>query len=115
MEPRPSNTIYRGRNIARLLRRYGQDHVGLIFRCIQASDPTCFYSDVLWAVSRYLKAHHADDADRQRVIKRFSGIDLSGIRKAATRAAMGEGEHMTKRADAMAVMIWMELDKGEAA
>lgn len=97
-----------------MLRRLGPDHTGLVLMCIQASDPTCLYGDTLYAVSRFIKAHREDKALRAATIVEFRAVCLADLRNRAQRASMGETQIMTKRADALATLIWNALEQ-EAA
>ncbi len=112
-EPRPPNVLYGGRTIARMLRKEGPVHTGLVLSCIQAADPTCFYGDTIWAVSRFLAAHEGT-VPRVELLATFRGLDLSTLRERAKRAAAGKSRPMARRADALATMIWNSLQQ-EAA
>lgn len=82
VEQRPLNTIYGGRIIARMLRRMGPDHTGLVLMCIQASDPACLYGDTLYAVSRFIRAHRNDRARRAATIIEFRAVGLPNFENA---------------------------------
>lgn len=114
-EPRPPNVIYGGRTIARMLRRKGPDHTGLVLLCIQASDPACLYGDVIFAVSQFLRTHTDVLGGRQGAIGAFQTIDIARLRSRAQRLARSEGEHMTKSTAALSIVIADAILGEEAA
>lgn len=114
-DPRPPNVIYGGRIIARMLRRKGPDHTGLVLLCIQASDPACLYGDVIFAVSQFLRAHTGDLGGRQGAVGAFQTIDLARLRARAQRLARSEGEHMTRTTAALSIVIADAILGEEAA
>lgn len=114
-EPRPPNVIYGGRIIARMLRRMGPEHTGLVLMCIQASNPACLYGDVIFAVSQFLRTHHSDMGGRQGAVGAFQTIDLGRLRQRAQRLARSEGGHMTRTSAALSIVIAHSLLGEEAA
>lgn len=114
-EPRPPNVIYGGRTIARMLRRKGPDHTGLVLLCIQASNPACLYGDVIFAVSQFLRTHTDVLGGRQGAIGAFQTIDIARLRNRAQRLARSEGEHMTKSTAALSIIIADAILGEEAA
>ncbi|TKT78404.1 hypothetical protein [Aquamicrobium sp. LC103] len=114
-EPRPPNVIYGGRIIARMLRRAGPDHTGLVLMCIKASDPACFYGDAIIAVSQFIKVHGTALGGRQVVVQAFARLDLGQLRNRAQRLARADSAAMTKTSAALAVMIAHTILGEEAA
>lgn len=114
-DPRPPNTIYGGRVVARMLRRSGPDHTALVLQCAQASAPACLYGDALFAVSQFLKAHGSTLGSRHDAVAAFRSIDISQLRNRAQRLARGRGEHMARTSAALSVMIADALLGEEAA
>jgi hypothetical protein len=104
-EPRPPNVIYGGRTIARMLRRKGPDHTGLVLMCIQASDPACLYGDTIRAVSEFLKVHHAATGGRQDAIAHFRVMDIAELRTRAQRLARRDSEALSSTVAALAVLL----------
>lgn len=100
---RPSNVVYGGRTIARLMRK-DMDRAGLVVRCIQVSNPTCFDDVVIWAVWRVIEAHFAH-RNPQEAIYSFRSIDISEVKKRATRLCMGSYGRMSKTWPVIAALM----------
>lgn len=100
---RPANVIYGGRTVARLMRK-DMDRAGLVIRCIQVSNPTCFDEVVIWAVWKVVEAHFAyrrpDEA-----ITHFRAIDIAGIKKRAQRLSRGSYGRMSKTWPLLSALI----------
>ena len=111
---REPNTIYGGRNISRMIASTSEEHVYCVLRCIQASSPNAFYGDVLYAVHRYISSHRPAEA-AGALAQSFAGIDLLQLRNRAQRLALGPHKVMTKRADALAILIADHLEHREEA
>lgn len=91
---RPANVVYGGRIVARLMRK-DIERTGLVVRCIQASNPTCFDDVVIWSLWQFIGAHlaHRKPAD---VINIFRAVDIAQIRKRARRLSRGSYGRMAK-------------------
>lgn len=111
---RKPNTIYGGRTIARLLHNQGEDHTGLVVLCIQASNPTCFHGDTMFAVSRFLRTHRPA-GERLSVVNEFRGIDIGKLRERAQRLAGSQDNPMARRRDILVGLIADRLTEEEAA
>lgn len=112
-EPRPANVIYGGRTISRLLRGRGDEHTGLVLKCIQAADPECLYGDVVFAVSNVLRVHGAALGSRQEAVEAFRCVDLAALRRRARVLARNDRDAMTNATAALAIKIADELLEGE--
>lgn len=100
---RPANVVYGGRTIARLMKK-DTDRLGLVIRCIQASNPSCFDDVVVWSVWRTVGAHF-DPAKPRDAIEAFRAIDLHQIRKRARRLANGRQQSMEKSAAVISTLL----------
>ncbi|AVA20661.1 hypothetical protein [Rhizobium sp. NXC24] len=113
-DPRPANVIYGGRQVARLLRK-DVTRTGLVIRCIQASNPTCFDDASIWSTWCFLAAHSPHSAPSD-AIKAFSAVDLADIKKRAQRLAIGPNARIAKTTTAFTLLIAQTiLRKDEAA
>lgn len=106
-DPRPANIVYGGREVARLMRK-DMELTGLVIRCIQVSNPTCFDDLTIWSVWRFITAH-SSQAKPTDTIAAFSGIDLALIRERAQRLAIGEGGRLAKSPVAISILLAQEL------
>lgn len=100
---RPANVIYGGRTAKRLYNR-DEARMGLVIRCIQASDPRCFDEVVIWSVWRILCAHF-DTARPQEAIGAFRAVDLHRVRERARRLANGQHQSMEKSAAVISTLL----------
>lgn len=91
---RPANVVYGGRTVARLMRR-DIELTGLVVRCIQTSNPTCFDDVVILSVWRFISAHMAHRKATD-VINEFGRVDLAHIKKRAHRLVNGSYGRMGK-------------------
>ncbi|MGV2099036.1 hypothetical protein [Rhizobium sp. 21-4511-3d] len=100
---RPSNVVYGGRTVARLMRK-DIDRVGLVIRCIQESNPTCFDDVVIWSVWQFIGAHmaHRKPAD---VLNAFRAVDIAVIKKRAHRLTTGSYGRMSKTWPVIACLL----------
>lgn len=103
-EPRPANTIYGGRIIARMLRRNGEEHTGLVLMCAKAAGPDCLYGDVLFAVSEVLRTH-GSRWDRRTAVDTFAHVDMRALRYRARSLARSDAGAMATTSGALAVLI----------
>ena len=86
---RPPNVIYgRARTVARLMAK-DENGTKLTLRCIQASDSTALYSDVILAVYRYIRAQSGTVAPTE-AIRAFRGVHLGEIRTRVTVLSKGQ-------------------------
>lgn len=113
-DPRPPNTIYGGRTVARMLRRLGPVRTGLVVSCIMASRAPALYGDVLYAVSLFIGAHRPG-ADPAALRSEFAALDLDQLRRRAQRLSLGQGGPMAAKAKALATLIASELLAKDAA
>lgn len=102
-QDRPANVVYGGRTIARLL-RHDAERVGLVVRCIQASNPRCFDDYSVLAVWQFVGAHFAHKPHREAICA-FGEIDLARMRKRGQRLARGEYGRMGKTAEKISSLI----------
>jgi hypothetical protein len=100
---RPANVIYGGRTAKRLYNR-DEARMGLVIRCIQASNPRCFDDVVIWSVWRLLVAHF-DIAKPQQAIVAFRLVDLQQVRERARRLANGQHQSMEKSAAVISTLL----------
>lgn len=103
-DPRPANTIYGGRLIARMLRNRGEDHVGLVLMCAKAAGADCLYGDVLYAVSEVLRVH-GSRWDRRTAVETFGYLDMRALRFRARSLARSDAGAMTSTSATLAVLI----------
>lgn len=101
--PRPANTIYGGRYLKRLMRK-DIDRAGLVLRCIQSSNPTCFEDVTIFATWCFVGAHFAQ-CQPAVAIEAFRRIDLAEIRQRAQRLAVGESGRMAKTATTISILL----------
>ena len=112
--PRPANTVYGGRYLKRLMRK-DTDRAGLVVRCIQSSNPTCFDDVTVWATWCFIGAHFAQGTP-SAAIEAFRRVDLADIRQRAQRLIMGESGRMAKTATAISILLAQAIiDEDKAA
>lgn len=111
-EPRPANTIYGGRIVARMLRGRGEDHAGLVLMCAKAAGADCLYGDVLFAVSEVLRIHGAR-WDRRTAVETFGHVDMRALRYQARMLARTDAGAMTAVSAALAILIASQIVFGE--
>ncbi len=102
-DPRPANVVYGGREVARLMRK-DVERTGVMVRCIQASNPTCFDDLSMWSTYRVLCVHFPHSEARD-AIHAFSGIDIAEIKKTAHRLSIGVGGALTKQSAAISIEL----------
>ena len=100
---RPANVIYGGRTAKRLFNR-DEVRMGLVVRCIQSSNPTCFDDVIVWSVWRIIGAHF-DTARPREAIAAFGAVDLRQIRERAKRLANGQHQSMEKSAAVISTLL----------
>lgn len=100
---RPPNVVFGGRTLARLMRK-DIEMAGLVVRCIQASDATCFDDVVIWSVWCFIGAHMAHKKP-QHAVNAFSLIDLGSIKRRAQCLTTGDSGRMAKTASAIATLL----------
>lgn len=111
--PRPANVVYGGRQIGRLIKK-DPDRTGLVVRCIQTSNPTCFDDVTIWSVWCFLGAHFPQSSP-MAAIKAFSRTDLADVKKRAQRLAIGDGGRLTKTAAAISILLAQDILTGDKA
>jgi len=112
--PRPANVIYVGRSLKRLMRK-DVDRAGLVVRCIQSSDPTCFDDVTMWATWCFVGVHFAQHPPSM-AIEAFRRVDLAEIRRRAQRLIVGESGRMAKTATAISILLAQAIiDEDKAA
>jgi hypothetical protein len=112
-DPRPANVVYGGRVIIRLMRK-DIEKTGLVVRCIQASNPTCFDDVYLYAVWRFLQVHFGQRSPAEAV-KAFSEIDIAKLKERALRLAIGEGGALAKSTAAISIEFARAIISKDAA
>jgi hypothetical protein len=111
---RPANVVYGGRTVARLMRK-DMDRTGLVVRCIQSSNPTCFDDVVILSVWHFIHAHLASSQPSE-AIRRFGRIDLAQIKKRAHRLSNGTSGRMGKTWEKIGTLLAdAMIEKDEAA
>ncbi|MDE4602478.1 hypothetical protein LOF12_14140 [Sinorhizobium meliloti] len=91
------------------------DQAGLVVRCIQSSNPTCFDDVTVWATWCFIGAHFAQ-ASPSAAIEAFRRVDLADIRQRAQRLIMGESGRMAKTATAISILLAQAIiDEDKAA
>jgi hypothetical protein len=111
--PRPANTVYGGRTIARLLKK-DEERTRTVIRCIQVADPRCFDDVVIWSVWNFITAHYAHER-RQVVVDLFRNIDLAEIQRRAARLASGDCARMGKTSEKIATLLADRILERDAA
>lgn len=111
--PRPANTIYGGRTLKRLMRK-DMDRAGLVIRCIQSSNPTCFDDVTVWATWCFVGAHFAQ-ASPSVAVEAFRRVDLAKIRQRAQRLVVGDHGRMAKTATAISILLAQAIHEDKAA
>lgn len=111
---RPANVIYGGRTAKRLFNR-DEVRMGVVIRCIQSANPTCFDDVIVWSVWRIVGAHF-DTARPQEAINAFKAVDLQAVKERAKRLANGQHQSMEKSAAVISTLLAdAMIPKDEAA